>query len=213
MEALPPAMGGSVPPLLHIKVPTILVLPTIIEGGLSGVLPSTTFPPSSSNNVLSWIAFCRCLHRWPTLGDPVPLLSSLSSADVSAPLPSDITISFSDFLASSQGAPCPVLVLGRSQVTSPSVHGGSPPPVLVAFPRPAVFPGVSPAPSVAVVPAVVPPPAPAVVPPPAPVAVLPPPCSCGGSTTPRCSCPKSTDSCRASQAGSHVGSQSILGFP
>jgi len=64
MEALPPAMGGSVPPLLHVKVPTTLVLPTIIVVGLSGVLPSTTFPPSSSNKVLSGIAFRRRLHWW-----------------------------------------------------------------------------------------------------------------------------------------------------
>jgi hypothetical protein len=56
MEALPPAMGGSVPPLLHVKVPTTLVLATIIVGGLSRVLPSTTIFPSSSN-VLSGIAF------------------------------------------------------------------------------------------------------------------------------------------------------------
>ncbi len=56
VEALPPTMGGSVPPLLHVKVPTTLVFPIIIVGGLSGVLPSMTFPPSSSN-VLSRIAF------------------------------------------------------------------------------------------------------------------------------------------------------------
>jgi len=76
-----------------------------------------------------------------TFGDPVPPLSSLLSTDILAPSPSDITMSFLDFLASSQGAP-PVSVLGRSQVTASLVHGGSPPPVSVAFPSPTVFPGV-----------------------------------------------------------------------
>ena len=141
------------------------------------------FGGPSFNDIPPFIFQCPEWDRVPptstlvasTLGDPVLPLSSLSSTDVSAPLPSVITMFFSDFLASSQGAP-PGSVLGGSQVTaSSSVHGGSPHPILVAFPSPAVFPGVPPTPYVAVVPAVVPPPALAVVPSPAPAAVLPPP--------------------------------------